>query len=136
MRVEIFDVGHGQCAVITAPNGRRMMIDCGDRWGEEAFWTPSLHYFGQTVDLLALTNLDEDHLSDFKGMPKIATCPGSSQIPPLGHGNSRSLRKTEWGRALKPWHHGLPVPEDFRLRSRISGRFKSDGILGLMSPAS
>jgi hypothetical protein len=39
MRVEIFDVGHGQCAVIAAPNGRRMMIDCGDRWREETFWT-------------------------------------------------------------------------------------------------
>src|SRR5262249_56134545 len=46
MRVEIFDVGHGHCAVITAPNGGRIMLDCGDRWAEDRFWTPSLHYFG------------------------------------------------------------------------------------------
>ena len=57
MRIEVFNVGHGQCAVITAPNGRRMMLDCGDRWGDDRFWTPSLHFFRQTIDLLALMNL-------------------------------------------------------------------------------
>ncbi len=31
MRIDIFNVGYGQCAAITAPNGRRMMLDCGDR---------------------------------------------------------------------------------------------------------
>jgi hypothetical protein len=51
MRVDIFDVGHGQCAVVTAPNGRRVMLDCGDRWGERSFWTPSLHYL--TFELAA-----------------------------------------------------------------------------------
>ena len=45
MRIEIFDVGHGQCAVMTSPNSQRMMIDCGTRWGEQRFWAPSLHYF-------------------------------------------------------------------------------------------
>ena len=49
MQIEIFDVGHGHCTVITAPNGRRMMLDCGQRWGDRAFWTPSLHYFNQTI---------------------------------------------------------------------------------------
>ena len=37
MRIEIFNVGHGQCAVLTAPNGRRMMLDCGDRWDDDRF---------------------------------------------------------------------------------------------------
>jgi hypothetical protein len=31
MRIDIFNVGHDQCAAITAPNGRPMMLDCGDR---------------------------------------------------------------------------------------------------------
>jgi beta-lactamase superfamily II metal-dependent hydrolase len=68
MRIDIFDVGHGHCSVVTAPNGRRIMLDCGDRWGEDRFWTPSLHYLGQTIDLLTVLNVDEDHLSDFKSV--------------------------------------------------------------------
>lgn len=31
MRVKIFDVGHGHCAVITAPNGRRWIVDIASR---------------------------------------------------------------------------------------------------------
>jgi hypothetical protein len=26
MRIDIFNVGHGQCVTLTAPNGRRMML--------------------------------------------------------------------------------------------------------------
>lgn len=43
MRIEIFDVGHGHCMVLTAPNGRRMMLDCGQRWDERTFWTPGIY---------------------------------------------------------------------------------------------
>ncbi len=70
MQIEIFDVGHGHCSVVTAPNGTRLMLDCGTRWGDNDFWTPSLHYFGQGFPVLAPLNLDEDHLADFGGMLK------------------------------------------------------------------
>ena len=43
MQIEIFDVGHGHCTVITAPNGRRMMLDCGQRWDDRTFWTRDQH---------------------------------------------------------------------------------------------
>jgi hypothetical protein len=75
MRIDIFNVGHGQCAVLTAPNGRRMMLDCGDRWHDDRFWTPSLHFFRETIDLLGLMNLGEDHLRDFKNMMQDCTVP-------------------------------------------------------------
>jgi hypothetical protein len=52
MQIEIFDVGHGHCTVITAPNGRRMMLDCGQRWDDRTFWTPSLHYFAPSPKIL------------------------------------------------------------------------------------
>jgi beta-lactamase superfamily II metal-dependent hydrolase len=120
MRVEIFDVGHGQCAVITAPNGRRMMLDCGDRWGDETFWTPSLYYFGQTVDLLALTNLDEDHLSDFKGMIEDCKVPWILTNPTIGAREFVVLKEDGMGsgaKALAAWltrPRGLPgVQPDF-----------------------
>lgn len=73
MQVDIFDVGHGACAVITSPNGRRMMIDCGENL--ERSWYPSTHYMNQTIDVLAITNLDEDHVSDFPDMNRLCTIP-------------------------------------------------------------
>jgi len=115
MKIEIFDVGHGQCAVITAPNGRRMMLDCGSRWGEETFWTPSLHYFRQTIDLLALTNLDEDHLSDFKGMIEDCNVPWILTNPTIGVREFTVLKQSGMGsgaKALAAWlagPRGLPV---------------------------
>jgi beta-lactamase superfamily II metal-dependent hydrolase len=117
MRVEIFDVGHGQCAVITAPNGRRMMLDCGDRWDEETFWTPSLHYFGETIDLLALTNLDEDHLSNFKGMIENCTLPWILTNPTIGAREFALLKEDGMGsgaKAFAAWlarPRGLPGPQ-------------------------
>jgi len=117
MKIEIFDVGHGQCAVITAPNGRRMMIDCGDRWGDETFWTPSLHYYGQNVDILALTNLDEDHLSDFKAMIEDRRVPWILTNPSIGPREFALLKEDGMGsgaKAFAAWlarPRGLPVAE-------------------------
>jgi hypothetical protein len=50
MRIEIFNVGHGQCAVLTAPNGRRMTFDCGDRRNDDRFCMPSLRFVRETID--------------------------------------------------------------------------------------
>jgi beta-lactamase superfamily II metal-dependent hydrolase len=97
MRVDIFDVGHGQCTVITAPNGRRVMLDCGDRWSEESFWSPSLHYFKQTIELSALMNLDEDHVSDFDGMIKNCTVPWILSNPTVGPREFALLKKGGMG---------------------------------------
>src|ERR1700674_4392007 len=84
MRIEIFDVGHGHCTVLTAPNGRRMMLDCGQRWDDRTFWTPSLRYFNQTIDLLALLNLDEDHVRDFDSVMRNCTVPWVLSNPTIG----------------------------------------------------
>ena len=108
MRIDIFNVGHGQCAVITAPNGRRMMLDCGDRWGDDRFWTPSLHFFRQTIDLLALMNLDEDHFRDFKNVMHDCTSLGFSAIRPSARASSRRSRRMAWDPARKLSPPGLP----------------------------
>jgi beta-lactamase superfamily II metal-dependent hydrolase len=106
MRIEIFNVGHGQCAAITAPNGRRMMLDCGDRWGDYRFWTPSLHFFRQTIDLLALMNLDEDHLRDFKNVMQDCTVPWILSNPTVGLREFAILKKDGMGpgaQAVAAW---------------------------------
>lgn len=113
MRIDVFDVGHGQCAVITAPNGRRMMLDCGDHRAEQRFWTPSLHYFSETIDLLALMNLDEDHISDFSGMTKDCTVPWILSNPTIGPREFAVLKKDGMGpgaEAVAAWLARLKGP--------------------------
>lgn len=62
MIIDIHDVGHGACSVVTYPNGKRVMVDAGCRL--EPYWSPSIHYRGQQMDLLVLQNLDEDHVQN------------------------------------------------------------------------
>jgi beta-lactamase superfamily II metal-dependent hydrolase len=111
MQIEIFDVGHGHCTMLTAPNGRRMMLDCGQRWGDETFWTPSLHYFGQTVDALALLNLDEDHVRDFEGMTRSCTVPWILSNPTIGPQEFAVLKKGGMGRGAKAVAEWLARPK-------------------------
>ncbi|MDR3526905.1 MAG: hypothetical protein P4L57_06460 [Rhizomicrobium sp.] len=62
MRVEIHDVDHGGCTVITGPWGHRLMLDCGH--SADRPWFPSIAYRGQRFETLMLLNLDEDHCED------------------------------------------------------------------------
>lgn len=66
MKIEIFDVEHGQCSVITCPNGKRIMVDCGNN--TSTGWNPSDHFRGQNIESLIITNYDRDHTSDFNGV--------------------------------------------------------------------
>jgi beta-lactamase superfamily II metal-dependent hydrolase len=65
MKMDVFDVGHGACTVLEAPIGRRIMVDCGFRSAPSSWW-PSIHFYGESFDALLLTNLDEDHVGDFR----------------------------------------------------------------------
>lgn len=62
MNIDIHDVGHGACAVITAHNGNRFMIDCGH--SNSPLWRPSLAYNRVPIEELVVSNYDDDHVSD------------------------------------------------------------------------
>lgn len=65
MKVQIFDVEHGGCALVTAPSGARLLIDCGHN--STTGWRPSSHLprLGiERLEYLFVTNKDEDHVSD------------------------------------------------------------------------
>ena len=62
MQIDIHDVDHGGCIVITGPQGHTLMLDCGLSLSRP--WFPSINYAGQAVDTLMLLNLDEDHVED------------------------------------------------------------------------
>lgn len=64
MLVEVFDVEHGACALITTPHGETIMVDCGHNASTK--WYPGnlLRERGnEKLDMLVVTNYDEDHVS-------------------------------------------------------------------------
>jgi beta-lactamase superfamily II metal-dependent hydrolase len=69
MDLEIFNVEHGACALLTSDAGTRLMIDCGHN--ATTGWMPGNHLrsFGVTrLDMLCITNYDEDHVSGFRDL--------------------------------------------------------------------
>lgn len=69
MRIEILDVGHGQCIFVVADNGNTMLFDCGH--DDEAGFRPSEYLPSngyQNIQLLFVTNYDEDHISDLPAL--------------------------------------------------------------------
>src|SRR5437899_6685473 len=64
MKLQIFDVEHGACTLLTADNVTRLMIDCGHN--AMTGWKPGTYLQRQNIsmlDMLAITNYDEDHAS-------------------------------------------------------------------------
>ena len=71
MILEIFDVQHGACALVTTSNGKRILIDCGDN--STTGWEPglALRRRGITaIERLIVTNYDEDHVSGYQNLLK------------------------------------------------------------------
>lgn len=66
MKIEIFDVELGQCAMIHCPNGEKVMVDAGHNASRP--WFPSLHFYGAKIEKLVVTNFDEDHVSNYVEM--------------------------------------------------------------------
>lgn len=70
MMLQIFNVEHGGCALLTCDNGARVMIDCGHN--ATTGWYPgdflnSINVYH--LELLVVTNYDQDHIS---GYPNLA----------------------------------------------------------------
>ncbi len=73
MKVEIFDVEHGGCALITADSGARMLIDCGSN--SSTGWRPSLHLPRngvENVEMFVVTNYDDDHVNDLPNLRRVS----------------------------------------------------------------
>lgn len=69
MILEIFDVEHGACALLTTSGGKRVMIDCGTN--STTGWKPAAMLQGRDVhflERLVITNYDEDHVAGFEDL--------------------------------------------------------------------
>ncbi len=76
MEIEIFDVEHGACALVTSDNGARMLFDCGHN--VSTGWRPSTALPARginTVEALVVSNYDEDHVSDFPNLMRSVCVP-------------------------------------------------------------
>lgn len=65
MKIEIFDVSHGFCALLVADNGNTMLFDCGHN--EVTGFRPSIHLPRAGINVinrLIVQNFDQDHVSD------------------------------------------------------------------------
>lgn len=71
MKIDVFDVGHGGCNVLTNPVGQKVMIDCGMR--SDPRWWPSIQFSGEAFESLIIANFDEDHAADFKDVLRLCT---------------------------------------------------------------
>jgi beta-lactamase superfamily II metal-dependent hydrolase len=88
MKIEIFDVEHGQCAMITCPpDGKKLMIDAGHNVGK---WRPSTHFKGQSIENLVITNFDEDHTSDIANIRVLCNVNAITRNPSI---TAAALRK-------------------------------------------
>jgi len=64
MKLRIFDVCHGFCALIITDNGQSILMDCGH---DSERFRPSEYLQNQNINnlhSLIVSNFDEDHLSD------------------------------------------------------------------------
>jgi beta-lactamase superfamily II metal-dependent hydrolase len=97
MFLEIFDVEHGACALITTSNGKRAMIDCGHN--VTTGWKPGNALRAHNInvlDRLFVTNYDEDHVSGYPNLMdnvRIGTLYRNPSVPPA----TIRLLKTEDG---------------------------------------
>lgn len=69
MLLEIFDVEHGQCALLTTAQNGHILIDCGTNTTTN--WTPTKELLQRgvtSIDRLVITNCDADHASDLKNI--------------------------------------------------------------------
>jgi beta-lactamase superfamily II metal-dependent hydrolase len=91
MKIEVFNVGHGHCSLVTAPNGARLLLDCG--FGSDPGWFPSASFRGQHLDLLAVLNLDEDHVDDLPHLLKASSIGAFFSNPTVTAGALAAMKR-------------------------------------------
>ncbi len=61
LKVDFWNVGQGDCSVITLPNGNLIVIDTGPRGSPLVEWLREGHRSGMIIEALVLTHNDSDH---------------------------------------------------------------------------
>jgi competence protein ComEC len=65
LHIRFFDVGQGDSALVTTPDGRTIVIDGGPDWSTLEELGKFLPFFSRQIDLLVLSHPNLDHLLSF-----------------------------------------------------------------------
>lgn len=120
MILDIYDVEHGACALITTSNGRRVMIDSGHN--ATTGWRPGTFLRNAGImglDRLYVTNYDEDHVSGLPDLLSNVAVHSLFRNPSVGPATVRQLKTEDgMGRGIETlvdfaenWFTGGPAPE-------------------------
>jgi hypothetical protein len=102
MRIEIHDVDHGSCVMITGPLGHRLMLDCGLSLTRP--WFPSVIYAGQVINTLMLMNLDEDHVEDLEDLWRYTTIEALGSNPTVSAPALKAMKTDGMRRGVAAAH--------------------------------
>lgn len=72
MQLQLFNVGHGSCALLIADNGNVALFDCGH--DDEIGFRPSRYLRANNVtgiERLVISHYDEDHVSDLADLRRV-----------------------------------------------------------------
>lgn len=95
MKIQIFDVEHGGCALVTADTGARILIDAGHNGTTN--WRPSTHLYNLRVshlEQLVITNYDEDHASDLANVLGVVSVGVLTSNPSVSAADLRRLKRS------------------------------------------
>lgn len=96
MILNIFDVEHGACALLTCDNNARTMIDCGHNGSTG--WRPGTHLRSQGItqlERLIVTNYDEDHVSGIANLLDNVNVQWLTRNPSVSAGAIRYLKSED-----------------------------------------
>lgn len=126
MKIEIFDVEHGQCAMIHCPNGKKLMIDAGHNSSRP--WYPSIHFFGDDIERLVITNYDHDHTSDLVDVKRCCNVNVITRNPSISSASLSAMKaQTGMGPGIKDIYQWLKDIE------ANPGGFAASANLGLVT---
>jgi beta-lactamase superfamily II metal-dependent hydrolase len=94
MDLRIFDVEHGQCSHIVTNTNRHVLIDAGHNSSSK--WRPSTYLRSQGVqhvDMLIISNFDEDHASDLHNLIDVVTIGTLTKNPSVSADQLRHLKE-------------------------------------------
>src|SRR5690242_20149569 len=91
MQLQMFDVGHGFCALLTGDNGNAVLFDSG----HSDTFRPSLYLPARgfsAVQQLIITNFDHDHVSDLHNLLQTVAIQTISRNPSMSADRLTALK--------------------------------------------
>lgn len=102
MIIDVFNVEHGQCSLLTTPQGGTILIDCGHN--SRTNWRPSIHlpkYGFSDVDRLFITNADEDHASDLHNLRASVNIKSLVRNGTINSSNIKQMKNLDLGLGIQ-----------------------------------